>query len=48
MAYGACAKPDDQWAARISYLIAPDGVIRHVWPKVSVKTHATDVLAQVA
>ena len=30
--------------ARATYLIDPEGTIAHVWPKVSVKTHAADVL----
>lgn len=30
---------------RSTFLIDPNGVIRHVWPKVSVPGHAVDVLA---
>jgi peroxiredoxin Q/BCP len=30
---------------RSTFLIDPQGVIRHVWPKVSVPTHVADVLA---
>jgi thioredoxin-dependent peroxiredoxin len=30
---------------RSTFLIDPQGVIRHVWPKVSVPDHAADVLA---
>jgi peroxiredoxin Q/BCP len=29
---------------RVTFLIGPDGVIRHVWPKVKPETHADDVL----
>jgi len=30
---------------RSTFLIDPDSVIRHVWPKVAVPDHAADVLA---
>ena len=30
---------------RSTFLLDPDGVIRHVWPKVRVKDHADEVLA---
>jgi peroxiredoxin len=30
--------------ARATFLIGPDGVIRHVWPKVKVKGHSDEVL----
>jgi peroxiredoxin Q/BCP len=30
---------------RATFLIDPDGVIRKVWPKVSVPEHVADVLA---
>jgi peroxiredoxin Q/BCP len=30
---------------RATFLIDPDGVIRKVWPKVSVPGHAADTLA---
>lgn len=33
---------------RSTFLIDPKGVIRHVWPKVSVKGHVTDVMAVLA
>ncbi len=32
---------------RATFLVDGDGVIRHVWPKVSVKGHADEVLAAV-
>jgi peroxiredoxin Q/BCP len=32
---------------RATFLIDGDGVIRHIWPKVSVKGHADEVLAAV-
>lgn len=47
MAYGACDAPDAGHAARISVLIAPDGVVEKVYPKVSPKTHPDEVLADV-
>jgi len=30
---------------RCTFLIDPSGVVRHVWPKVSVPGHAVDVLS---
>jgi peroxiredoxin Q/BCP len=30
---------------RSTFLVDPDGVIRHVWPKVTVQDHSADVLA---
>jgi peroxiredoxin Q/BCP len=33
---------------RSTFLIDPKGIIRHVWPKVSVKGHAQDVLDTLA
>lgn len=29
---------------RVTFLIGPDGVIRHIWPKVKVKEHVAEVL----
>ncbi len=29
---------------RSTFLVSPDGMLRHVWPKVSVKGHVQDVL----
>ena len=34
-------------AARVSYLVAPDGKIAHVWPQVSPAKHAEEVLETV-
>jgi peroxiredoxin Q/BCP len=34
-------------AQRSTYLVAPDGRIAHVWPKVSVEGHADDVAATI-
>jgi peroxiredoxin Q/BCP len=31
-------------AKRVTYLIGPDGIVRHVFSQVSTKTHAADVL----
>jgi peroxiredoxin Q/BCP len=32
-------------AKRKTFLISPDGLIAHVWPKVSVEGHADDVVS---
>jgi peroxiredoxin Q/BCP len=50
-AYEVARPPDDQYAsfpARVSYLIDPDGVIRRAYAVADVKTHADDVLADLA
>lgn len=44
LAYGACAGPRDASARRISYVIGPDGRIRHAFPKVDPKNHPAEVL----
>ncbi len=44
MAYGACERPQDGSAKRISYVIGPDGIIRHAFPKVDAKSHPRQVL----
>ena len=44
MAYGACDSPTDRTARRISYVIGPDGMIEHAFPKVDAKTHPAEVL----
>ena len=44
MAYGACDGPKDRSARRISYVIGPDGVIRHAFPKVDARSHPREVL----
>ena len=44
MAYGACENHQDKSAKRISYVIGPDGIIRHAFPKVDTKSHPRDVL----
>ncbi len=46
MAYGAVDDPNGI-ARRISYVIGPDGKIVAAHGKVHVKTHASDVLAQI-
>ncbi len=33
-------------AKRVTYIIGPDGIIKHVFASVNTKTHATDVLKQ--
>ena len=42
-AYGT-QKVNGVTAQRTTFLIAPDGRIAHVWPKVSVNGHADDVV----
>jgi peroxiredoxin Q/BCP len=44
LAYGACDSARDEYPRRISYVIGPDGVIRHAFPKVDPKTHPRQVL----
>lgn len=34
-------------AKRMTYIIGPDGIIRHVFARVNTSTHATDVLKKV-
>jgi len=34
-------------AKRVTYIIGPDGIIKYVFPHVSTKTHANDVLKKV-
>lgn len=34
-------------AKRKTFLIGPDGLIAHVWPKVTVEGHADDVVATI-
>jgi peroxiredoxin Q/BCP len=48
MAYGACDNPTASSARRISYVIAPDGLISHAYPKVSPQEHPAQVLADLA
>ncbi len=43
--YHAAADPDQGTADRITYVIGPDGIITHVFPKVDVKNHASEILA---
>lgn len=35
-------------AVRSTFLIAPDGTIAHVWPKVKIEGHAQDVVDTIA
>ena len=44
MAYGACENDRDRSAKRISYVIGPDGTIRHAFPKVDARSHPREVL----
>jgi peroxiredoxin Q/BCP len=47
LAYGAADDAKQSHAKRISYLIDPDGKIRHVWEKVDTSHHFADVLEQI-
>jgi len=42
--YHAASDPDQATADRITYVIGPDGIITHVYPKVDTKTHAAEIL----
>ena len=44
VAYGAAEDANAGVAKRIAYVIGPDGKIRHVFPKVTPKTFADDIL----
>jgi len=44
MAYGACENERDGSAKRISYVIGPDGMILHAFPKVDARRHPREVL----
>lgn len=44
LAYGACDRPTDGYARRISYIIGADGRVEHAFPKVDAKTHPAEVL----
>lgn len=44
VAYGAAEDANAGAAKRIAYVIGPDGKIRHVFPKVTPKTFADDIL----
>ena len=39
---------DMKFASRQTFLIAPDGKVVKVWPKVDVQTHSDEVLAEIA
>ncbi len=45
MAYGACDDPQAANAKRISYLIGPDGKIKHSFGKVDATSHPEQALA---
>lgn len=44
LAYGACSDRSARYPDRITYLIDEEGRVSRVWPKVSVQSHADDVL----
>lgn len=46
-AYGALTKDDQKYAARISYLIGPDGKVVKSYPKVSPADHPKEVLGDI-
>ncbi len=45
MAYGAAENPQASNAKRISVLIDPEGRVRKLYPKIDVKAHPDQVLA---
>ncbi len=45
MRYGAAASADQEYPARISYLIDPEGRIARAYPAVTPATHPDEVLA---
>ncbi len=45
MQYGAADSTQQATAKRVACLIGPDGRVRHVWPKATPQSFATDVLA---
>jgi peroxiredoxin len=44
LAYGACDDAGAKTARRISYLIGPDGRIKHAYPKVNAAAHPEEIL----
>lgn len=44
LAYGAVASADDRSAARISYIVGPDGKVLKAYPKVRAASHPEEVL----
>ena len=47
VAYGACKAPTDKNAARIGYVIGPEGKIKKAYPKVDAANFPEQVLAEV-
>ena len=47
MDYGACDKPEDEYAARIAYLIGPDGKILEAHSQVNPATYPETQLASI-
>ncbi len=47
MAYGAADSPQASNAKRISILISPDGKVQKLYPKIDVKAHPDQVLADI-
>ena len=43
--YGAARTDDQEYAARVSFLIDPEGKVKQVYDPVDVNTHASDVLS---
>jgi peroxiredoxin len=48
MAYGAAGFASAYYANRITYIIDENGIIRKVFPKVDVATHADDLVTYFA
>jgi len=44
LAFGACTKPDAQYANRIGVVIDPEGLIKEFEPTADAKTYPVDVL----
>ena len=47
LAYNAARTPDEGFARRISYLIAPDGTFKAIYAVVDVAEHPAQVLADI-
>ena len=47
MAYGACTSPTDKNAARIGYVINPEGIVQKAYPKVDAREFPEQALAEI-
>ena len=48
LAYGAMTSTDDRSAARISYIVGPDGKVLKAYPKVKAAAHPEEVLGDLS